>query len=92
MTLLFYCNTITYMVIYTAAEIVERIKRLDGRIEKSEEAYQVSLSTGQGSQTVIRQQLENMYTARKYWMGQLEDVDPDAVSEDGGLLQMELSR
>lgn len=80
------------MAIYTAEQIKARIIRLDERIEKTEEALQVSLSTGQGSQTVIRQQIDKLYNARDYWLAELEAVDPIAVSDTGGLLQMEICR
>lgn len=74
------------MALRTAAEIQERLDRLDVQIESAEEAMQFSLDTGQGRQSVQRQSLSQLYKAREYWEGKLRNMS------DGGLVSVEYRR
>lgn len=74
------------MALRTAAEIQDRLDRLDTQIESAEEAMQFSLDTGQGRQSVQRQSLDALYRAREYWEGKLRNMT------DGGLVSVEYRR
>ena len=76
----------TAMAIRSATEIQARLDQLDAQIIASEEAMSFSLNTGQGSQTVQRQSLDQLYRAREYWEGLLRSSDP------GGLVSVEYRR
>lgn len=72
--------------IYSAAEIVEKIKTIDAQIELTEQAQQFSLDTGQGRQSVQRARLESLYRSRDYWLRKLADMEP------GGLTSIDYRR
>lgn len=74
------------MAYNTAAEIAERLASLDLKIEAAEEAVQFSLNTGQGSQSVQRASLDQLYRAREYWERKLRAL------ESGGLVSVEYRR
>lgn len=74
------------MAYETAAEIAERLARLDARIEQAEEAMQFSLDTGQGRQSVQRASLAQLYQSREYWERKMQRLDP------GGLVSVDFRR
>jgi hypothetical protein len=72
--------------INSQAEIIERIHRIDARIEAVEEAQQFSLDTGQGRQSVQRARLDELYRSREYWLRKLDTLAP------GGLTSIDYRR
>ena len=72
--------------IYSRPEIVEKIKAIDARIESAESALSYTIDTGQGRQTVQRQQLDQLYNSREYWLEKLESM------RGGGIIAMEFRR
>ena len=63
------------MSIYTRAQIIEKIQKIDLQIEEAQGVSEYDLDTGQGIQRVRRQKLSELLRVRDYWNNELSQVD-----------------
>ena len=63
--------------IYTKDEIITKIKNIDEAMSNSSGIKEYSVSDGQGSQTVKKQDLKALQELRAYWENKLKKIDPN---------------